>query len=499
MQASGSGSTGTKRPRTRKGRKVGAPSPALPQAVPATGTRSEGSKRRKKRSRKPRRDDEQNERDAKRSNPGEEEEKEGVSSAPSSPICEPYIPDDEKYSVELYEAFEDAEKHFQEKIGRQMQRPTLQNFVPATCLANDPQLLAIRELGTKAALSAAKFLLGLSSSIAGKPLLRCSGFWIDWDEESKTGILLTTAHLIRLDPVEYDVWLGKDVYDRNAKVTVHLLDESTADGHLIYYQGHYDIALFRVKVDRHAVQFPSFNVGVQQAQEVLHLGRDKNLDLRITHGRVEYSNANVFQRYHFMFFSRRDVNEYDDGGLVIDLHGKVVGMVNISALGSFIPSSILLKCLDLWRKLEHIPRPHLGFKFFSIKLLDPLYIDQIARKHNIDDGLIVNEVAAGSNAERLGIQRGDIIACFNGEQISTTVELENLLLDICMEFDRANQPKSVDICIGVFDTRKSRRRDVNLTAEISDRGEIVARATVPFTMGPRRTDVSVASDQTVSG
>jgi len=68
-----------------------------------------------------------------------------------------------------------------------------------------------------------------------------------------------------------------------------------------------------------------------------------------------------------------------------------------------------------------------------------------------------------------------------------------------MEFDRANQPKSVDICIGVFDTRKSRRRDVNLTAEISDRGEIVARATVPFTMGPRRTDVSVASDQTVSG
>jgi hypothetical protein len=86
------------------------------------GTRSEQSKRRRKKSRIHRRDDEQDEREAKRRNLGkeeeeEEEEEEVVSSAPSSPICEPYIPDDEEYSVELYEAFEEAEKHFQEKIG----------------------------------------------------------------------------------------------------------------------------------------------------------------------------------------------------------------------------------------------------------------------------------------------------------------------------------------------------------------------------------------------
>jgi hypothetical protein len=82
------------------------------------GTRSEQSKRRRKKSRIHRRDDEQDEREAKRRTLGkEEEEEEVVSSAPSSPICEPYIPEDEEYSVELYEAFEEAEKHFQEKIG----------------------------------------------------------------------------------------------------------------------------------------------------------------------------------------------------------------------------------------------------------------------------------------------------------------------------------------------------------------------------------------------
>uniref|UniRef100_A0ACD5TYV7 Uncharacterized protein n=1 Tax=Avena sativa TaxID=4498 RepID=A0ACD5TYV7_AVESA len=323
--------------------------------------------------------------------PSEEDEEEALSSAPSSPICEPYIPDDEEYSVELYQAFEPLQQKFQEKIGRQMQMPTLDNFVPTSCLATDPQLLPVRQRGTKAVLSAAKFLLGLSSSTGGKPLLRCSGFWIDWDEESKTGTILTTAHLIRSNHPDFDEWLGKDEYDPNAKVMVHLLDETIVEARLLYYQAHYDIALFRVIVD-HPIPLPSFNDKVQSAQEVFRLGRDENLDLRITHGRVEHLNPDLFQRYHFMFCcSDTDVNEYDDGGLVIDLDGKVVGMVNITSQGSFIPSSILLKCLDLWRKFGRIPRPHLGFKFLAIKLLDPLYIDKIWRKYNIDDGLIVNE------------------------------------------------------------------------------------------------------------
>jgi hypothetical protein len=87
-----------------------------------------------------------------------------------------------------------------------------------------------------------------------------------------------------------------------------LLDGTTAEGHLLYYQKHYEIALFRVRVD-HDVQLPSFNVGVQQAQEVFHLGRDENLDLRINHGRVENLNPDVFQRYHFMYFYHEGVNK----------------------------------------------------------------------------------------------------------------------------------------------------------------------------------------------
>jgi hypothetical protein len=37
--------------------------------------------------------------------------------------------------------------------------------------------------------------------------------------------------------------------------------------------------------------------------------KKKKLDFKITHGRVEYLNPDVFQWYHFMFYSQDDVNE----------------------------------------------------------------------------------------------------------------------------------------------------------------------------------------------
>jgi hypothetical protein len=80
-----------------------------------------------------------------------------------------------------------------------------------------------------------------------------------------------------------------------------LLDDSSAEGQLLYYQPHYDLAFVKVKVDQ-PVQFPSFNEEVKLAQEVLRLGRDNKLDLRITYGRAEYQNPTTYQRYHNMYF-----------------------------------------------------------------------------------------------------------------------------------------------------------------------------------------------------
>ena len=70
------------------------------------------------------------------------------------------------------------------------------------------------------------------------------------------------------------------------QVTVHLLDDKTAEGHYLYHQEHYDLAFFQVIGVDEPVQTPSFNESVHCGQDVFRLGRDDLMNLRITHGLV---------------------------------------------------------------------------------------------------------------------------------------------------------------------------------------------------------------------
>ncbi|KAK1630894.1 hypothetical protein QYE76_005209 [Lolium multiflorum] len=426
---------------------------------------------------------------------------------PKSPISMPYIPDElndpTAYPATLA-AFNEAHVKYKAKLNRRYGLFSLppQLNLASPCLFNHRHLLTIRESALKAVLHAAKSIIRLSSSVDGKPLANCCGLWIKWDEDSKTGIVLTTAHLIRSNHPTENLWEGKDEYNIKSKVIVHLLDGNTADGHYLYHQQHYDLAFFKVRVDEE-VEVPHFNVSMNCGQDVFRLGRDGHMILRMTHGSVEYLNPGSAERHHYMYFYHQKVDSLshqrrddrlpnennddylcdDDGGSVIDLDGKVAGLVNKHLEESFVPSSILDKCVDLWCKFRCIPRLHLGMNFISIKLLDPIHIEMICRMYKIEDGLIVQEVSKESHAEKLGICLGDIIERFNGELISTTVELEKMLLGRCKDhLDQGGHlNEKINISIQVFHTEERLRRNINLSVDVSDGAEVVNRRTYPIT------------------
>uniref|UniRef100_A0A0D9WCR0 PDZ domain-containing protein n=1 Tax=Leersia perrieri TaxID=77586 RepID=A0A0D9WCR0_9ORYZ len=389
---------------------------------------------------------EDEEKTAKKINLGEEEE-EAVSSAPSSPLLEPLLPYkvtgydsygqeiNEAPDMDIFEAYLLKEKEFEKKIARQLTLPTLN---PSKALSLfDPNLLEIRVSATKAVLGAAKFVLGLSSSIDGKSLSRNSGFLIDWNEIKKLGIVMTTCDII-CSKSALDSWSGEDEYSPKAKVSVHLLDDSILEAHLIYFQPHYNLALFEISWET-PVQFPSFSPRIDPAEHIFMLGRDEDMILCISHGRCGL------------------------GGIVIDLQGDVVGMTGL--IEAFIPSSIILKCLELWHKFQCIPRPQLGLKLWAIKFLDIPHVEMIWRKIHISDGLIVKEVSEGSVIEKLGVRVGDIIEHINGTCICDTIQ------------------------VGVFHTRKGTRSIITSTTNVSANGEIVKQGTFFVTI-PTCGDIS---------
>ena len=90
-------------------------------------------------------------------------------------------------------------------------------------------------------------------------------------------------------------------------MVVHFLNDTTAEGDLLYHQEHYDITFFKVKVGQ-CPQLPLFVDNVKSGQEIFQLGRDEKLNLRITYGRAQSKNPNMYRRQHFMYMHRKDDN-----------------------------------------------------------------------------------------------------------------------------------------------------------------------------------------------
>nr|XP_051181224.1 uncharacterized protein LOC127295329 [Lolium perenne] len=411
----------------------------------------------------------------------------GASPTYSSPLCVPrlhyqitgytsdgeeiYKPIDDDMSV--LREYDDKDAKYQAKLARRMKLPTLDMNIPSSFL-DEPEMVATRVAAAKTILRAAKSVLALSSSIDGRMLPRCSGFLIEYDEKSKSGIVVTTADLI-CSRKSIDDWSGRDVHCPNAKVYVHLLDSTSVEGCLICYQKDYNLAFFKISVGQ-PMQLLAINRRVEYAQEVFLLGRDESLYLTIGHGRVLHCDRNLNNRHHYMNVDSTS-SECVTGGPAIDLNGEVVGMASMYAREAIIPSFIILKCWHFWRRHQCIPRPHLGLKFSAMKFRSVPQIDKISREYKIEDGLIVQEVSEGSLAEELGVRVGDIVTSFNGKCISDTVELEHVLLRMSEDhFYKGKRLNSkMDVKIGVFHMRNRAKRKITLSVNVSDSGEVVLR------------------------
>ncbi|KAL6897235.1 hypothetical protein ACP4OV_006931 [Aristida adscensionis] len=414
-----------------------------------------------------------------------------ASSTFSSPLRYPIQPDPDDfggwdapaYNVAELVYFESVGK-FHEKRKRQCKLATLDIPIPSSSLVRQDQLLSVRESATKMVLQVAKVVLSLSSYVAGKLMARSSGFLIDWDGESRTGTVLTSAFIICSKYTPLSQWSGTDVYSPNAKVVAHLLDEdeTTVTARLLHYDKHINMALFTVGLESCA-EIPKFNTDVKYAQETFLIGRDENLNLTVDHEFVGFLGPNIFDRPHHMFTGRA-IRKSSIGGPVIDFDGRVLGMANFPG-SAFIPSSIILRCLNMWKKYDmrsmhrFIPRLHFGIKFSPIKFLDPVHVEKIFRKYNIDSGLVVEEVSNGSIAEELGVRAGDVIISVNGECVATTLELESLNMEICKNhLDQGGTIGSwMDIPVGILHVRKGRKgrsRTLILRLNVSDGMEVFA-------------------------
>ncbi|MGV3494578.1 MAG: DegQ family serine endoprotease [Ramlibacter sp.] len=260
------------------------------------------------------------------------------------------------------------------------------------------------------------------------------------------GFVMTNAHVVE----------GAD------EVTVTLPDRREFKARIIGADKRTDVAV--VKID--ATGLPYVRVGdvskLKVGEWVMAIGSPFGLDNTVTAGIVSAKGRDTGD---YLPFIQTDVaiNPGNSGGPLINMRGEVVGINSqiYSRSGGFMGISFAIPIDEATRVAEQlrtsgrVSRGRIGVQ-----------IDQVTRDVAESIGLgrpqgaLVRSVESGSPAAQAGIEAGDIITKFNGQQIDRATELPRLVGNtkpgskVSLTVFRRGQARELPVTVAEFEAEQ---------------------------------------------
>ncbi|CAD6255554.1 unnamed protein product [Miscanthus lutarioriparius] len=277
------------------------------------------------------------------------------------------------------------------------------------------------------ALQAGASVVGLQSFTGDKYLFSCSGTIVDFFEESS--MIVTVANLVKSpDAVE--------VAD-NLKISVYLLqDYKTLKGHLSYHDFYHNICVIQIQSPFHLPEkrfssnMEAINFDKIYSRDVVTLGRDKEArDLLVTTGKI-VPKSSKFDCDELLVSTCR-ISRVEVGGPLMDFEGNFIGMNYYHAKETpFVPSFIVLKCLQQFKLFRTVVRPWHGLRVRTLHAEGSIAHEKMQTNFHGAPGVVIEKIEEHSSAKASGLNEGDIINQVNGVYISNAAELGGILLDI---------------------------------------------------------------------
>lgn len=233
-----------------------------------------------------------------------------------------------------------------------------------------------------------------------------SGFILDSD-----GYIITNHHVV----------------EDADQIIIRMADRREFEAELIGSDPLSDIAL--LKVD--AKNLPTLKLGDSKAlrpgEWVVAIGSPFNFDQSVTAGIVSAKGRSTNQQ-RYVPFIQTDVaiNQGNSGGPLLNMDGDVVGINSwiLSSGGGYmglsfsIPIETARSAVRQLRESGEVSRGLMGVQVGPVTR-------EMAEAFGLERpvGALVNDVSTGGAAERAGIEPGDVILEFDGEEIETSGDL----------------------------------------------------------------------------
>ena len=311
--------------------------------------------------------------------------------------------------------FFDAYSEFYEEQQKE-ERVVGEYFIPAA--ETNPSLeLKLESSAGREALNLQQLYAKCSPSIVGVKTY-AKGSALGWGTGvvmTADGYIITNAHVV--DSAEA------------AEVIMH--DGKTYEAKLVGADSISDIALLKVEAKGlTAASFYNSDL-VQIGDEAIAIGNPLGEEFSgtMTTGIISGVSRSVDYKNRPMTLLQTDaaLNNGSSGGALFNIYGQVVGITNMKMMGSFtatiegvgfaIPTVTVKEMVDaILDDGAVVGRPGLGITVYDLTDLgaqnyeDPNYPDYPK------DGMLVNSVAEGSDAEKQGLQANDIIIEIDGKK-----------------------------------------------------------------------------------
>jgi len=266
-----------------------------------------------------------------------------------------------------------------------------------------------------------------------------SGFII-----SKDGYLMTNHHVV----------------DGADEIIVRLSDHREFKAELVGSDQRSDIALLKIEAEDLPVVAINQTKELKVGEWVLAIGSPFGFDHSVTQGIVSAKGRSL-PRENYVPFIQTDVaiNPGNSGGPLFNLDGEVVGVNSqiYSRTGGFmglsfaIPIDMAMNVADQIKDKGFVTRGWLGVLIQDVTR-------ELAESFGLSRpyGALVAQVQPGSPSEKAGLQTGDVILSFNGDEVASSAALPPMVgaspVDRPAEVEilRNGKRQMVDVVIGAL-------------------------------------------------
>ncbi len=320
----------------------------------------------------------------------------------------------------------------------------------------------------------------------------------------KRGYILTNNHVVE-QATKIQVQLNGDPTKYTAKVVG--TDEET------------DLAVIKIEAGK---DLPTAKLGnsdgVQVGDWVLAIGSPFGLQATVTAGIIsakDRGGLGIGRQFQRFLQTDAAINPGNSGGPLIDLAGEVIGVNTAIITGSrgyegvgfALPANTAIGVYNQIISQGRVTRGSIGVTFVEDRDTNPITLKHLGAPY----GVVIEDVAPESPAEKAGLKAGDVITSVNGKPVKTGNDLVNPIAQatigskVKLSYVRDRQEKEASATVEdrtrVFPDRAGRLGDQPGEAAPSEFGLRVeeftparaSRAGIEFTKGVLVAGVDPAS------